>query len=151
WRCSERWVIAKSPNRPHYQASRLLQLYRPKAKEWTQALAGFNPCRSLHQFGQGCRMQIFLSAGEPSGDVHGANLVRQLHRLHPSIECVGFGGKGMEAAGCELLYPLSGLAVMGLTRVLTQVPVFLSLIARADRFLARRRPDAVVLIDFPGL
>jgi len=50
-------------------------------------------------------MRIFLSAGEPSGDLHGANLVRTLRHLHPGLECVGFGGEHMEAAG--LPAPLS--------------------------------------------
>ena len=47
-------------------------------------------------------MHIFISAGEPSGDLHGANLVRAFKRLRPDIECVGFGGEKMEAAGCQL-------------------------------------------------
>src|SRR5262249_46953981 len=57
-------------------------------------------------------MRIFLCAGEPSGDVHGANLVRALRARRPDVECVGFGGERMEAAGCRLLYPLCRLAVM---------------------------------------
>ena len=60
-------------------------------------------------------MRIFICAGEPSGDLHGANLVRTLRRLRPDVECVGFGGERMEAAGCRLLYPLCRLAVMWFT------------------------------------
>jgi lipid-A-disaccharide synthase len=95
-------------------------------------------------------MRIFISAGEPSGDLHGANLVRTLRRLYPGVECVGFGGERMEAAGCRLLYPLCRLAVMWFLRVLAHAPVFLHLLSRADRFFRRHRPDAVVLIDYPG-
>jgi lipid-A-disaccharide synthase len=95
-------------------------------------------------------MRIFISAGEPSGDLHGANLVRTFRRLHPGIECVGFGGERMEAAGCRLLYPLCRLAVMWFLRVLANAPVFLHLLSRADRYFRRYRPDAVVLIDYPG-
>jgi lipid-A-disaccharide synthase len=95
-------------------------------------------------------MRIFICAGEPSGDLHGANLVRRLRQLHPGVECVGFGGERMEAAGCRLLYPLCRLAVMWFLRVLTNAPVFLQLLSRADRFFRHRRPDAVVLIDYPG-
>ena len=47
-------------------------------------------------------MNLFLSAGEPSGDLHGANLVRALHGLRPDLECVGFGGERMEEAGCRI-------------------------------------------------
>jgi lipid-A-disaccharide synthase len=95
-------------------------------------------------------MRIFISAGEPSGDLHGANLVRALQRLRPDVECVGFGGERMEAAGCRLLYPLCRLAVMWFLRVLANSPVFLKLLSRADRYFRHQKPDAVVLIDYPG-
>lgn len=95
-------------------------------------------------------MRIFLCAGEPSGDLHGANLIQELRRLHPGVECVGFGGEKMEAAGCRLLYPLCGLAVMWFLRVLANAHIFLDLLSRADRYFCTQRPDAVVLIDYPG-
>jgi lipid-A-disaccharide synthase len=95
-------------------------------------------------------MRIFICAGEPSGDIHGSNLVRTLKKLHPGVECVGFGGDRMEAAGCHLLYPLCQLAIMGFSRVLANVTTFLGLLSRADRYFRHQRPDAVVLIDYPG-
>ena len=95
-------------------------------------------------------MRIFVSAGEPSGDLHGANLVHALRRLDPNVECVGFGGEHLEAAGCRLLYPLCRLAVMWFLRVLLNAHVFLKLLWQADRWFRRHRPDAVVLIDYPG-
>jgi len=95
-------------------------------------------------------MRIFLCAGEPSGDLHGANLVRTLQQLHPGVECVGFGGERMEAAGCRLLYPLCRLAVMWFLRALANVPTFANLLSQADRYFRHQRPDAVVLIDYPG-
>ncbi len=95
-------------------------------------------------------MRIFLSAGEPSGDLHGANLIHALRRLDSTVECVGFGGERMEAAGCWLLYPLCRLAVMWFLRVLLNAPRFLRLLRDADRFFRDERPDAVVLIDYPG-
>ena len=97
------------------------------------------------------KQRIFISAGEPSGDLHGANLIRAIHRLEPGVECVGYGGPLMESAGCELFYPLSQLAVMGLWRVLAKLPTFCDLVSRADRWFGRFRPDAVVLIDYPGM
>src|SRR5260370_42480559 len=63
-------------------------------------------------------MRIFLCAGEPSGDVHGANLVRALQERHPGLECVGFGGGKMAAAGWRLLYPLCRLGGVGVAGVL---------------------------------
>ncbi|HKI38487.1 MAG TPA: lipid-A-disaccharide synthase, partial [Gemmataceae bacterium] len=68
----------------------------------------------------------------------------------PAVECVGFGGERMEAAGCRLVYPLCRLAVMGFSRVLANFVAFVRLLRRADSYFREQRPDAVVLIDFPG-
>jgi lipid-A-disaccharide synthase len=95
-------------------------------------------------------MHIFISAGEPSGDLHGANLIRALRRIDPRLRCCGFGGERMSAAGCELLYPLSRLAVMWLLRVFLNIFTFLRLLKRARNYFRAERPDALVLIDFPG-
>jgi lipid-A-disaccharide synthase len=95
-------------------------------------------------------MHLFISAGEPSGDLHGANLVRTFREMRPGVECVGFGGDRMEAAGARLLYPLCRLAVMWFLRVLLNAVLFIRLIVRADRYFRDHRPDAVILIDFPG-
>jgi len=95
-------------------------------------------------------MRIFISAGEPSGDVHGANLVRALQRARPGVECIGFGGERMEAAGCGLIYPLCNFAVVGLWRVLAKLPTFYRLVQDARHCFREQRPDAVVLIDYPG-
>jgi lipid-A-disaccharide synthase len=95
-------------------------------------------------------MRIFLSVGEPSGDLHGASLIRALKKRRSDLEFVGFGGDRMEAAGCKLLYPLCHLAVMWFLRVLANAPTFLDLLSKADRYFRHERPDAVVLIDYPG-
>src|SRR5215210_4845072 len=95
-------------------------------------------------------MRIFLSAGEPSGDLHAANLIHALRRRRPGATFVGFGGTRMEEAGAEVLYPLVELAVMWFGRVLINLHKFLALASRADRYFRHHRPDAVVLIDYPG-
>jgi lipid-A-disaccharide synthase len=95
-------------------------------------------------------MKIFFSVGEPSGDLHGSNLIAELTRRKPSLYCVGFGGPKMQGAGCELLQEMSEFAVMGLGPVLMKLRKFYALKAKADRYFREHRPDAVVLIDFPG-
>ncbi|MEX0939340.1 MAG: lipid-A-disaccharide synthase [Pirellulales bacterium] len=95
-------------------------------------------------------MKIFISVGEPSGDLHGANLVRHLRRQRPKAKLVGYGGTRMAEAGCELLENTSDLAVMWLSRVILRLGTFLRLLLRANRYFRDERPDAVVLIDFPG-
>ncbi len=93
---------------------------------------------------------IFFSVGEPSGDLHGANLIRQLQERCPDIQAVGYGGPKMAEAGCRLHADLTALAVMWFARVLVNLHKFLELASRADRYFRHHRPDAVVLIDYPG-
>jgi lipid-A-disaccharide synthase len=93
---------------------------------------------------------IFFSAGEPSGDLHGANLIRQLQKRCPNLQAVGYGGPKMAAAGCRLHADLTALAVMWIARVLVNLHKFWGLVSRADRYFRHHRPDAVVLIDYPG-
>ncbi len=95
-------------------------------------------------------MRIFFSVGEPSGDLHGANLIRALKARHPDWEFVGYGGPKMAAAGCRLHADLTQLAVMWLAQALVHLRKFLRLVAEADQYFREERPDAVVLIDFPG-
>ena len=95
-------------------------------------------------------MKIFFSAGEPSGDVHGANLIRALSKHDPEFEAVGYGGPKMAAAGCDLHCDLTEFAVMWIFRVLINLHKFLELASRADRYFRHHRPDAVVVIDYPG-
>jgi lipid-A-disaccharide synthase len=96
------------------------------------------------------RMKIFFSVGEPSGDVHGANLIRQLRERCPDIEIVGYGGPQMASAGCVLHEDLTSFAVMWFARVFANIRTFLGLLARAKRYFREERPDAVVMIDYPG-
>lgn len=95
-------------------------------------------------------MQIFFSVGEPSGDQHAAHLIEELRRRRPDLECVGFGGPLMQRAGCQLHYPLTNLAVMGLVRVLPLLWTFYKLVRQAARVFRESPPDVVVLVDFPG-
>src|SRR5271167_3400749 len=95
-------------------------------------------------------MRIFISAGEPSGDLHAANLMVALRELVPDASFTGFGGKRMEDAGARLLYRLADLAVMWFLNVLLNIVTFIRLIFVADRHFREERPAAVVLIDYPG-
>lgn len=95
-------------------------------------------------------MHIFFSAGEPSGDEHGAELIAEISRRHPSARFSGFGGVEMTDAGQEQLFRLTDLAVIGFLAVIPLLRKFFQLKAEAKAFIERERPDAVVLIDFPG-
>ncbi len=95
-------------------------------------------------------LRIFFCAGEPSGDVHAANLIRQLRARCRSFEAVGYGGPRMAAVGCRLHADLTELAVMWFGRALANLHKFWDLAGKADRYFRHHRPAAVVLVDYPG-
>ena len=93
---------------------------------------------------------IFISAGEESGDLHGAALARALRERFPGARLLGLGGARMAAEGVELLAALDELAVMGLVEVLRHLPFFLRLRRRVFDALATEGVDLVIPIDYPG-
>lgn len=95
-------------------------------------------------------MRIFFSVGEPSGDLHGSNLIRRLKSQEPTVECVGFGGPKMAAVGCEIHYDLTSMAVMFLAEAIKNLRFFFRLIDQANSYFETHHVDAVVLIDYPG-
>ena len=95
-------------------------------------------------------MRLFISTGEPSGDLHAANLVKALKERLPDAEFVGFGGPHLQKAGARLLYPLVELAVMWFGRVLINLHKFIRLANEAEAYFRDEKPDAVILIDYPG-
>ena len=68
----------------------------------------------------------------------------------PGVRFSGLGGPEMQAAGCDCLYQLTDLAVMGFGQVIPLIGEFYRVYRRARDFLRREHPDAVVLVDFPG-
>ena len=95
-------------------------------------------------------MHIFFSVGEPSGDQHAALLMQELQSRQPDVRVSGFGGPLMEQRGLESLHRLTDLAVMGFMQVAPLLAKFFRLVKQAEQFLAAEKPDAVVLVDFPG-
>lgn len=93
---------------------------------------------------------VFISAGEPSGDLHGAGLARALRRRIPRVRLIGLGGDRMAAEGVELLATLDDLAVMGFVEVAARLPFFLRLRRRVFDAIEREGVDLVIPIDYPG-
>lgn len=94
---------------------------------------------------------IFLIAGEPSGDALGAKLIAALKRAGgDSFRFVGVGGERMAAEGLRSLFPLTDIAVMGLTEVLPRLPVLLQRIRQTANAIWDAEPAAVVTIDAPS-
>lgn len=94
---------------------------------------------------------IFIVAGEPSGDVLGARLMAALRRLTDGrVRFAGVGGEAMRREGLASLFPLDDLAVMGFVEILPRLPKILSRLRDVERAVIAARPDVVVTIDAPG-
>lgn len=93
---------------------------------------------------------IMIIAGEASGDLHGGRLVQELLRQNPHLEIFGVGGDTMAAAGMKLYYHINQLAYIGFVEVVKHYFFFRRVFRELLRVLERRRPDLVVLIDYPG-
>ncbi len=97
-------------------------------------------------------LKIYICAGEVSGDMHGAALMKELKRLYPgAIAFRGFGGDAMAAEGAELLYHTDRTAVCGITPVIRELPFLLRMMRRIKRDMAAWQPDLVLTVDYPGM
>ena len=94
--------------------------------------------------------RILISAGEPSGDLHGAGVARALRRRWPAARLYGFGGTQMREAGVELIAHVDELAVMGFAEVARHLPFFIGLLRDVRQRLDADPPDLVIPIDYPG-
>jgi lipid-A-disaccharide synthase len=92
---------------------------------------------------------LLLSCGEPSGDLYAGALTRELRSLSPGTTVTGLGGPQLAAAGGRLIEDYRGLAVTGLTEVLTKLPKSWKTLARLVASARHERPDVLIVIDFP--
>jgi lipid-A-disaccharide synthase len=95
-------------------------------------------------------MNYYLIAGEASGDLHGSNLMRGLKQSDPAAQFRFWGGDLMAAQGGELVKHYKNTAVMGFLEVLTKLRAVLRNIRTCKKDLLAHRPDALILIDYPG-
>jgi lipid-A-disaccharide synthase len=90
-----------------------------------------------------------MVAGEASGDLHGATLARALTTLAPGLRLAGMGGARMADAGVRLVRRAERVTVVGGTEALGRLPALWTAFRALSRQLRYRRPDVLVLIDFP--
>jgi lipid-A-disaccharide synthase len=93
---------------------------------------------------------VMIVSGEASGDMYGARLVEEAHRLDSSVRFFGIGGPAMRAVGVETLIDSKGMAVVGLIEIISQFGVIYHAYKTLKNILTENPPDLLILIDYPG-
>ncbi len=94
-------------------------------------------------------VRIGIVAGEPSGDVLAAGLIRELKQQFPDASIEGIGGENMQAEGCRSLFDMETLSVMGLVEVLTHLPAILKVKNQLVEHFLHNPPDVYIGVDAP--
>ena len=94
--------------------------------------------------------KIFIIAGEPSGDLHGANLVKALLDKNPNLTIHGWGGELMQEQGVEVVMHYKKLAFMGFVEVIANLRTILKNFDICKKQIKAFNPEAVIFIDYPG-
>lgn len=95
-------------------------------------------------------MKFFIIAGEASGDVHGANLAKELLKLYPEASFYGTGGVNLKALGQKQYFTDRDMAIIGFVEVFKKLPFIFKMFSTIEKAIVEEKPDAVILIDYPG-
>jgi lipid-A-disaccharide synthase len=95
-------------------------------------------------------MRYYLIAGEASGDLHGSNLIKAIRRQDPGAEFRCWGGDLMESAGATVVKHYKELAFMGFVEVIRNLPTIMRNLRMCKEDILAYKPDALILIDYPG-
>ena len=94
--------------------------------------------------------KILISAGEASGDIHAAAVTAALKKIDSTVEVFGMGGDELRAAGGEVLFDIKDHGVMGFVEVIKKLPDLFKLRSDFARVMDERKPDCLVVVDYPG-
>ncbi len=94
--------------------------------------------------------KILISAGEASGDIHAAAVTAALKKIDSAIEVFGMGGDALRAAGGEVLFDIKDHGVMGFVEVIKKLPDLFKLRSDFARVMDERKPNCLVVVDYPG-
>jgi lipid-A-disaccharide synthase len=94
--------------------------------------------------------KVMIVAGEMSGDQHAARLVRDLRAVRQDVEFFGIGGEALRREGARTVVDAREMAVVGFFEVLARFSFFRRVFARMKALLAAEKPDALLLVDYPG-
>ncbi|HTH32688.1 MAG TPA: hypothetical protein VL946_15160, partial [Lacibacter sp.] len=95
-------------------------------------------------------MNYYIIAGEASGDLHGSNLIKELHKHDATANIRCWGGEKMQAAGATLIKHYRDLAFMGFVEVIKNLRTIFNNLSFCKEDILQHRPDVLVLIDYPG-
>jgi lipid-A-disaccharide synthase len=95
-------------------------------------------------------MRYFFLAGEASGDMHAAAVIREIKKRDPKAECMGWGGDEMKSEGAMILKHIRELAFMGFVEVVANLPTILRNFSTVKKDILRAQPDVLILVDYPG-
>jgi lipid-A-disaccharide synthase len=96
------------------------------------------------------KKKILISAGEPSGDLHASNLLRELSALRPDLEFHGIGCEKMESSGVKLFERMDKHSIIGLWEVFEKLGFIRSLFSRFKKFISENKVELAILVDYPG-
>ncbi|MFA6571287.1 MAG: lipid-A-disaccharide synthase [Bacteroidota bacterium] len=94
--------------------------------------------------------KIFILAGDPSGDIHSARLMKALLEINPDIEFIGIGGQFMTAAGLESILPIAEVSVVGFWEVAKKYFFFKNLQNKCKDIIINQQIDLFLPVDYPG-
>ncbi len=95
-------------------------------------------------------MKYYIISGEASGDLHGSNLIKDLHKLDADADIRCWGGDKMQAAGATLVKHYKELAFMGFTEVLKNLGTIMKNLKFCKADVLQYNPDTLILVDYPG-
>ncbi len=95
--------------------------------------------------------KLFVLAGEASGDLHGAGVLKSLKQIEPSLDVFGIGGKHIQAVGARLLYSVEQINFMGFVEIARHYRFLRRVLETAKSAIRREKPDVALLIDYPGM
>ena len=96
------------------------------------------------------RKKILIVAGEASGDLHAANLVEAIKKIHPQTSFFGLGGRNLLRQGVQLSCDLTQFAIVGFWEILKKLPQFKKIFRDILKVSDKQKPDLAILVDYPG-
>ena len=95
-------------------------------------------------------MKLTVVAGEASGDLHASEVIRELRKLDRSLEVSGIGGDLLAREGVKLVHHAGEMGIVGFFNVMKHLPMFRRIFRDLVQHIEQERPDAVLLVDYPG-